>query len=193
MDKKESSKNFGNRDPFFRAAAPWKVSGMIRDTANQGETKMTTLNTTLTRIAAVAVLAVNVTVAQAQDFTQMDITALNNAWNMDQNAMMQAQLEQIVWQNMNDPQVQALYNQQVAQGLFWGSLADFAYKYAYTGGMTAEGYGRAIDVNRALDTEFRGQMRDDAAGRQVYIDAYGRYVNAYGQIMDQYGNLLLGQ
>jgi hypothetical protein len=166
---------------------------MIRDNANQGETKMTTLIKTMTRIAAAAMLTLGALNAHAQDYTQLDLTGMNNAWNADLNGAMQAQLEQIIWQNMNDPRVQALYNQQVSQGLFWGSLADFAYKYAYTGGLSVEGYGRAIDVSRQLDTEFRGQMRDDAAGRQVYIDAYGRYVNQFGQIMDQYGNLLLGQ
>jgi hypothetical protein len=38
-NKKESAKKFENRDPFFRAGTPLKVSGMIRDRANQGETK----------------------------------------------------------------------------------------------------------------------------------------------------------
>jgi hypothetical protein len=157
---------------------------------------MTTLNKTLIRIAAASMLAfgaLNAHFAHARDYTQMDLTAMNNAWNANQNDMMQQQLQQIIWQNMNDPQVQALYNQQVAQGLFWGSLADFAYKYAYTGGMSAIGYNRAMGVNNELNNEFQRQMAGDAAGRQVYVDAYGRFVNGYGQIMDQYGNLLMGQ
>ncbi len=157
---------------------------------------MTALHKTLIRIAAAAMLAtgaMNAHLARAQDFTQMDLTALNGAWTAEQNGMMQVQLEQMILQIMNDPQVQALYNQQVSQGLFWGSFADFAYKYAYTGGLSEEGYRRAIGVSGQLNDEFKRQMSNDAAARQVYIDAFGRYVNGFGQIVDQYGNLLMGQ
>lgn len=130
--------------------------------------------------------------AHAQDWTNIDVNALNNAWNDDQNAAMNSQLNQMIWANANDPYVQSVYVQQVNAGLFYGSIEEFAYKWIVTGGMSAEGYGRAMDTNAQIDTQHQTMMNG-------YWDSMGNYQNAYNVYGDRYaqnqgmaGQIMLG-
>jgi hypothetical protein len=148
-------------------------------------------------IAILAILAgvkvlIAVSTAHAQDFTQMDITAMNNDWNAQQNAMMNDQLNQMIWANVNDPQVQALYVQQVNAGMFYGSIQDFAYKYIVTGGMSAAGYATAMGTNAQIDAQHQQMMNGYWNSMGTYQNAYDTYGNRYAQNQNTAGGMLMG-
>ena len=87
------------------------------------------------------------------DFTSMDLNALNNQWAAAQNAQMQPMLDNIVQQNMANPQVQQAYHQHRMQG---GplSLEQFAYQWAATGGFSAPGmaaYRQSEQINQSKE------------------------------------------
>ena len=134
-----------------------------------------------------------VPLVQAQDFTQMDITGMYNAWAQGQQMEMQAMQQQIIQQNMNDPNVIALYNQQVAAGLFQGDLASFAYKYAATGGMSAQGYANYNNTTNQIAEQYRGAYNDYNEGLQNYRDAYSGYTGGYATNAAEAGRGLMGQ
>ncbi|WP_156679851.1 hypothetical protein [Sphingomonas profundi] len=116
-------------------------------------------------IAIVAAVAATGT-ARAQDM---------NAYFAQQNAMMQQQMaamqNQIVSRNMSDPRIVAMFRQAQRQG-YRGSLDQFAYGYAATGGYTAEGQ------RRYQQNEARNQAAEAAAAR------------GYQQSVQNYGNAI---
>ncbi len=132
-------------------------------------------------------------VANAQDFTQMDISGMYNNWAQGQQLEMQAAQQQIIQQNMNDPNVIALYNQQVAAGLFHGDLASFAWKYAATGGFSAQGYSNYNNTTNQIADQYRGAFNDYNQGVQNYRDAYSGYTDGYSANSQEAGRGLMGQ
>ena len=78
---------------------------------------------------------------------------------------MQACEQQIIQQNLQNPRVQALYQQHQAQG-GWLSPEQFAYQYAATGGFTPEGkasYYAHEQANQTRETiAFRGLQQAEA-------------------------------
>lgn len=147
---------------------------------------------TLRFLAAAASMMVAAGAASAQDFTQMDITSMYNDWAAGQNSQMQSMQNDIVTQNMNNPQVIAMYNQQVASGLFQGSLADFAYKYAATGGMSAQGYAGYNNTTNQIANQQRSAMADYNASVENYRNAYNGYTGGFSDNMTEAGNGLMG-
>jgi hypothetical protein len=122
----------------------------------------------LMKLPAIVLIAAVATPAGAQDL---------NAYFAQQNAMMQQQMAtlqgQIVHRNMNDPRVVAMYQQALRQG-YRGSLQDFAYGYAATGGYTPEG------MRYYQQTEARNQAAEAAAARR-YQDAVQSRGNAIAE------------
>ena len=147
--------------------------------------------TTLRTIIAATLIAGTAGAATAQDLTQFDFTAFNNAWNADANAAMNAVTNDIVWANMNNPQVIDMYNYQMQTGQFYGTLEQFAYKYAATGGMTVEGIGNYIGTSVDLDGQFRNMTGAANSHTQVYYDAFGNLVTGYGQHQKDQGSALI--
>ena len=72
------------------------------------------------------------------DFTNLDLTAMNNAWNAQQNAQMGGQLQGMMQQNMANPHIQQAYRLHQMQG---GQMnyEQFVYGWMATGGYTPQG------------------------------------------------------
>ena len=147
---------------------------------------------TLRLLAAAAAMMTAAGAASAQDFTGMDISGMYNQWAAGQNAQMQSGLNDMISQNMQNPQVIAMYNQQVASGLFSGSLADFAYKYAATGGMSAGGYAAYNNTTNQIANQQRGAMADYNSAVDNYRNAYNGYTGGFSDNMTEAGNGLMG-
>lgn len=149
---------------------------------------MTTLRTL---VAAAGLMVAAAGTAAAQDFTQMDITSMYNGWAANQNYQMNNGLEQIIQQNMNNPQVVALYNQMVANGQFQGDLRTFAYNYAATGAFqNTRGY---YDTSNQIVAQEKQAWAGYQGAVQNYRDAYGNYTQGYSGNIQEAGRGLTGQ
>jgi hypothetical protein len=145
------------------------------------EPKMINLRTALVALS-IAVAAP----AAAQDFTSMDITGMYNAWAHDQNQLMGQITQDIIYRNVNDPHVQAMYFQAVAQGYF-GSIEDFAFAYAQTAGFTPGGIAEAHRANGEITAKMGGQNSQFMPQGTIYGPAYGAYTQGNANIMNQRG------
>jgi hypothetical protein len=126
---------------------------------------------------------------KADDYGAMMQQSLQQSDQLTQQ-MQQAQTN-LIQQNLQNPQVQAMYQQHLAQG---GTMTpeQFAYNYAATGGFSREGM---INYNRTTQDI---QQRDQAA-INAYRDNqqrnYNEIQNSYqrnDEIAHQRGNLLNG-
>ena len=99
--------------------------------------------------AAIAFAALSAApAAHAQNFLNTNLTAMNNQFNQRMNAQMAQQRNAIVQRNLTDPRVMAAYRAGVCgYGL---TPQQFAYKYAATGGCTAQGYANYNNTSRAI-------------------------------------------
>ena len=140
---------------------------------------------TLSLISSVLVSAI----ALAQNYEAMIQQQLQQGQNMA--AQMQQMQQGIVQQNMQNPQVQAMYQQHLAAG---GQLSfdQFAYNYAATGGFTQEGMARYRQSEQA-------NQQKEAAAMQAYRDAQAQRGQAMQEMHNQNnemahdrGNLLNG-
>ena len=135
---------------------------------------------TIRTALAAATIALIAGTAHAQD-----ISGWYNGVVADQNAMMNGVLGNIVSANAADPYVQQLYIQQVNAGLFYGSIEDFAYKYAATGGMSQGGYNNLMASRNEVWGQMQTQNQGFMAAPQVYQDAYGNWVQGYANNQGQ--------
>lgn len=145
---------------------------------------------TLRLLAAAASMMAAAGAASAQDFTGIDISGMYNQWAAGQNYQMQSGLNDILAQNMQNPQVIAMYNQSVASGQFSGSLEQFAYNYAATAGFTnVQGYYNTSNdiVNKEKNAwaGYQGAVTN-------YNNAYGAYTGGFSDNMTEAGNGLMG-
>ena len=115
--------------------------------------------------------------ANAQDFN-----AMNDAFNAQQNAGMQATTNNIVQTHMNDPHVYQMYQIYLSQG---GRLnyESYCFRYAETGGFTQEGFRRATNNSWAIHNQ-------DYKNRQDYYnysEGLRKDTNGYrGQVHDKW-------
>jgi hypothetical protein len=135
---------------------------------------------TIRTALAAATLALIAGTAHAQD-----IAGWYNGVVADQNAMMNGVLGNIVSANAADPYIQQLYIQQVNAGLFYGSIEEFAYKYAATGGMSQAGYNNLMASRNEVWGQMQTQNQGFMAAPQVYQDAYGNWVQGYANNQGQ--------
>jgi hypothetical protein len=131
--------------------------------------------------------------ALAQNFANMDITGMYNQWAANQNNQMNTQLNSIVQQNMNDPQVIAMYNQAVRSGQFQGDLATFAYYYAATGAFSPEGKRNYANTSRDITNKQSQAWAGYMGAVDNYRDAYGAYTGGYARNQGEAGKGLMGQ
>ena len=117
--------------------------------------------------------------ARAQNFLGADFNRMNNDLTAQMNARMAQQQQQIVQNNLNDPQVMAAYRAGVCgPGL---TPQQFAYKYAATGGCTAQGYANYNNTSRQI-------ANSDAAAMQRYRDAQAARAEAMAAQRQGYAN-----
>ncbi len=145
---------------------------------------------TRTILAVLAICSFQLSSAHAQDYGAM------LQQYMQQNNALTQQMQQtqnaIVSQNMNNPQVQAMYQQHRAQGGTM-SFEQFAYQYAATAGFTPDGIAR-------YNQSERGIQQRDAQSIQAYRDNQARNAQAQQQMYQeqnerfarQRGNVLSG-
>ena len=145
-----------------------------------------------TRILSACVASLTVvSVSGAQDFTRMDLNAMNNSFNKSQNQQMNSQLESLLRAKMNDPNVQAAYKQHVAQG-GKSTPQQFAYWHAATRGGSAEGmaYFRATETrNQVAEQNAVNAYRQAQAARG---QAQTEWMNGFQRNNAEFGNTLKG-
>lgn len=145
---------------------------------------------TLRLFAAAAALMAAAGAASAQDFTNMDITGAYNNWAAGQNYQMQGMQNDIISQNMQNPQVIAMYNQSVASGQFNGSLEQFAYNYAATGGFqNVQGY---YNTSNGIVNKEKNAWAGYQGAVTNYNNAYNGYTGGYSANQAEAGNGLMG-
>ena len=145
-----------------------------------------------TRILSACVVSLAaVSVSGAQDFTRMDLNAMNNAFNNSQNQQMNNQLDSVLRAKMNDPIFQAAYKQHVAQG-GRSTPQQFAYWHAATRGGSAEGmaYFRASEArNQIAEQNSVNAYRQAQAARG---QAQTEWMNGFQRNNAEFGNTLRG-
>jgi len=150
--------------------------------------------TTLRTLIAATVIAAAANVTNAQDFTQLDISGMNANWNNTFNSAIDYAHGNIIETNMNDPPDIGMYQQQMQTDQFYGTLADFAYKYAATGGMSPYGYQRYHNVQVNEHNFNTAIMQDSYAHTQGYYpNVYGMYTDGSGYNVDDLGYELLNK
>jgi hypothetical protein len=157
-------------------------------TKPDGDFEMTALRTAAALIAALSLG----TAVQAQDFTGMDITALNNGMWDELQGQMDSGLSSIIGQTMNNPQAQQMFAQYRANG-YQGSFEQFAYEYAATAGFTPGGIAHYNGVTQ--DIQAKDQANYDAYrnSQGAYADAYGQYTAGHSNNQNEAGLGLSGQ
>ncbi len=138
------------------------------------------------RLAA-ALLALTLPAA-AQDWN-----AINRAFDGQLNAQMAGTQDAIIRQNMADPRIQAMYAQAVASGQFRGTLADYAYAYAATGGFSQQGYGNLMASNAQIAGQHDRMMADYWASQQAMRDAFAGWTGGFAANQAEAGLGLTGQ
>lgn len=129
-------------------------------------------------------------IGAAQDLS----TSMSDWYNgvvAQQSAQQNAAVGQIVQQNMQDPQIQALYQQHLASG-GGGSFEEFAYAYAATGGFTPQGYAAYGQTSSTIAAQQSGTMEDYWAAQDANADAMGAYSSGYIANSQEMGNVIAG-
>ena len=137
----------------------------------------------------VSVLAASA--GNAQDFTRMDLNAMNNSFNARMNSQINQNNQNIVNRNMNDPRVQAAYQQHLARG-GRSTPQQFAYMYAATGGFTPQGiaYFNGTEAHNRT-----GEMNALNGYRQAQTargHAQTAYMHGFQHNNAEFGNLIMG-
>ena len=127
--------------------------------------------------------------ASAQDIDSMLQQELQKSAAMTEQ--MQQMQNGIVNQNMQNPQVQAMYQNYLASGGTM-SLQDFAYQYAATGGFSERGKQIYNDTTRniqqrdqaALDDYRQNQQQNNQAINDMRWDSEDRTARARGNLLN---------
>lgn len=127
--------------------------------------------------------------ADAQDYGAM------LQQQLQQSEMMAQQMRQmergIVQQNMQNPEVQARYQQYRAAGGTM-SLDQFAYQYAATAGFTPDGVARWNQSERGIQQQDQRALQDYRANQAQNAEALQQMHQRNADIARQRGNLLNG-
>ncbi len=167
-------------DAEVRQAAPIEPRTPAKR-ASRRRTRPPVKTTTAVRWLAIALIVSAPAVAVAQDYGAM-IQQQMNAMNQT-IARGQQQVNQIVQQRMQDPQVQAAYRDYVARsgGRPAMDYPTFTYNYVYTNGFSAQGiaHARANEAGiagreRAAVQGLRDAEANRGAAQQAQRDGYFR-------------------
>ena len=141
-------------------------------------------------LAGLASLAVG-SVANAQDFTQMDFNKLNNAFNFKMNGQIANKEQSIISTLLNDPQVMAAYRQHRNQG-GQSSPQQFAYWYAATCGgnpqIMAQFQANEANNHAKVANSWKGVQQAEAIRRQAQSD----YMNGFHKNNWEFGHQIGG-
>jgi hypothetical protein len=138
-----------------------------------------------------AVLLLNAGFVEAQDFTNMDITGMYNDWAGQQNAQMQQQTQQIIYQVQQDPRFRSMYQQYLASG-GTATPEQYAYSYAATGGFTPQGMQIYQNSEAMSAAKIQSAWQGYQNSVQGYRDAYGNYTGGYSANQNEFGNTVSG-
>jgi hypothetical protein len=133
-------------------------------------------------------------VAEGQDFTAMinqQMAAMNNTI-----AQGQRQVDGIVQQRMQDPQVQAAYRQHVANASRHGvrhyDFPTFTYYYVYTNGFSAAGMAHARATDNGIRQAELNAWRGVQAAEANRGAAQSAWANGYFNNQQEAGRQLVG-
>jgi hypothetical protein len=95
------------------------------------------------------------------DFCNIDVNAMNAAFNANLNNQMQASFNNMMQSNMNNPEIQRQYQVYLQQG---GTLAfpGYCQRYAETGGFSQQGFQRAMQTQAQIHAQ-------DTSNRNAYF------------------------
>ena len=141
-------------------------------------------------VAQLLAIAVSVTAASAQNYDAMMAQSMQQFNNL--NSQIQQAEQGLVQRNMQDPQVQASYQQYLAQG---GNMPfnQYAYQYAATGGFSDR--GKQIYYNNERNIQQReGQANQDYRNysNQLWADTNQYRQDSADRQAHQVGNLMSG-
>lgn len=130
--------------------------------------------------------------AQWNNFTVYD-APLQQLLNQSQMLgwQMQQSQQQIVQQNMNNPQVQALYQQHLMQGGRM-SFEQFAYMYAATGGFSPQGIQNYYATSRQITAQEQQAYQGYLAAQRQRALAQRGLAEGFDRIMNESGHMLGG-
>jgi hypothetical protein len=115
-----------------------------------------------------------------------------NAFDAQQRAQSAATINGIVQRNLNNPAVMAGYRQHLAQG---GRMTpqEYAYKYAATGGFTAQGYQNYANTSAQIHAQQQAAVNSYWAAQEQNRLARQAMHNAYSANRQEAGRGLMGQ
>lgn len=137
-------------------------------------------------LAATVLLASS---AEAQDYSAMIQQQLQQGELMSQQ--MRQMESGIVRSNMQNPEVQARYQQYRASGGMM-SLEQFAYQYAATAGFTPDGVARWNQSERGIQQRDQQSLQDYRANQARNAEMLQQNFQRNSEIARQRGNLLNG-
>ena len=107
--------------------------------------------------ALLSTLSAAVQAFSSGDFCNMNLNAMNDAFNANMNAQMQARFDSIMQANMNNPEIQRKYQVYLQQG---GTLnfPSYCQRYAETGGFTPQGYQQAMATQAQINAQDAANM-----------------------------------
>jgi hypothetical protein len=153
-----------------------------------------TFRRTLAALAVLAGASALPSLAAAQDFT-----AMINAQMAQMDATLaqaQQQVNGIVQQNMQNPVVQAAYQQHVAEAQSSGqapmNFETFAYYYAATGGFSAEGKAAWYRNEAANGARVMSAWQGVQAAEANRAAAQSELAAGFSRNQNEFGNLLMG-
>ncbi len=144
------------------------------------------MNCSMVALAAAVLLASS---AEAQDYSAMIQQQLQQGELMSQQ--MRQMESGIVRSNMQNPEVQARYQQYRASGGMM-SLEQFAYQYAATAGFTPDGVARWNQSERGIQQRDQQSLQDYRANQARNAEMLQQNFQRNSEIARQRGNLLNG-
>ena len=152
--------------------------------------EMETIMFLKTAIATTAVALSLCGAAQAQNFLNMDVSRMNQAWAQNQNMQMAQQQQRMLQSILGNPQIMAGHRAGICgPGL---TPEQFAYKYAATGGCTAQGYAAYNGVTNQIGNAERAARDGYHRSVEGYRRAYGAYTEGYGNNQVEAGRIMGG-
>lgn len=120
-----------------------------------------------------------------------DITALYNQYAAEQQAYENAVIGGFVQQNMQNPEIQAMYQQHSAAG-GGGTFEEFAYAYGATGGFTPQGTAYWGQVQQGINAQQQTAMTDYRTAQANSAAAIQAMNDSYYQNSQEMGNVIIG-
>lgn len=129
--------------------------------------------------------------AQYGDFTGMDISAMYANTVQNNNAYFESMTGNLIQQNMQNPQIQAMYQQYRMQG-GWASFEQFAYMYGATGGFTPQGMNQYNQVSQGIQAQQQQAWSGYQAAQANRAASMNQWQNGYHANQQEAGRVMQG-